>query len=74
MQERIKKLLRRVIRWAFTDSKGKQWGIMPVRHVWADIEIDRSKAEEILILSAHTPAGRKVTVSTIRKAKVNREL
>lgn len=73
VKKRIRKMIRRVIRWAFRDEKG-QCGIAPVYHVAADVRLSQSKAEDILIRGLSTPGGRKVIVNTIKTARINREL
>lgn len=65
----IKKLIRKLIRWAFAGEHGSF-----MVGVGADARIDRSDAEEILIRGVSTPEGRKVIINTIKTAKTNREL
>lgn len=73
VKKTIRKMVRQVIRWAFTDEKG-QCGIMPVLNIAADVHISHGKAEEIFVLGGSTSGGRKVITNTIRTARANREL
>lgn len=65
----IKKLIRKLIRWAMADVEGSF-----VISFGADVSIERPNAEEIFIRGASTPRGRKVITNTIRRAQLNREI
>jgi uncharacterized protein YoaH (UPF0181 family) len=47
---------------------------VPSYYIRADINIDRSRAEDLLIRGLSSGEGRRVVISTIRQAKLNREL
>lgn len=69
----IRKLLRRVIKWALTDPKGR-WQYIPASIIKANIRIPKSEFETLFVSGGATPQGRKVIINTIKSAKTNGEL
>jgi hypothetical protein len=63
----IRRLLRRLIKWALAEPKGAD---CPTLEIYADLAVP----ERLFISGVSTPTGRRVIVDTIRLAKINREL
>jgi hypothetical protein len=69
----IRKLLRRLIKWAMADPKGQR-NVSPINPHGIELKIDRSRAGEIFLRGASTPEGWSVIVNAIKTAQTNREL
>lgn len=69
IRKRLRKLLRKLIRWAFADEKGSF-----VISVGVEVGMRKCAAEDFFLRGLSGPKGRQVIVNNVKVARTNREL